>query len=107
MANARQTAHAEAWGVEDMVIHNHELVREHIDDLLREGAMLRAERVEAEHRSSIASAGAGSSSPAQVGARVLRPARVRLGRWLVAVGWAVAGSPADSRGAGDRARPVA
>jgi hypothetical protein len=107
MANARQTAHAETWGVEDMVIHNHELVREHIDDLLREGAVLRAERVEAEHRSSIASASGGSSSPTQAGARVLRPARVRLGRWLVAVGWAVAGSPADSRGAGERARPAA
>ena len=107
MANARQTTHAEAWGVEDMVIHNHELVREHIDDLLREGAILRAERVEAEHRSSIASATAGRSSPNQVGAGVLRPARVRLGRWLVAVGWAVAGSPADSRGAGEQARPAA
>lgn len=107
MANARHTAHAEAWGVEDMVIHNHELVREHIDDLLREGAMLRAERVEAEYRSTIALAAAGSSSPARVGAGVLRPARVRLGRWLVAVGWAVAGSPAESRGAGEQARPVA
>ena len=107
MANARQTTHAEAWGVEDMVIHNHELVREHIDDLLREGAMLRAERVEAEHRASITSATAGRPSPTRVRARVLRPARVRLGRWLVAVGWAVAGSPAESRGAGERARPVA
>ncbi len=107
MANVRQTAHAEAWGVEDMVIHNHELVREHIDDLLREGAILRAERVEAEYRSSGACATAGSSSPSQAGARVLRPARVRLGRWLVAVGWAVAGSPADARAAGERARPAA
>ena len=107
MANARQMAHAEEWGVEDMVIHNHELVREHIDDLMREGAMLRAERVEAEHRSSIASAAAGSPSPTQVRGRLLRPARVRLGRWLVAVGWAVAGSRAEATGTGERARHVA
>jgi hypothetical protein len=105
MANARQTAHAEAWGVEDMVIHNHELVREHIDDLLREGAVLRAERLEAAHRASIGRDAARPATPAL--AHVIRPARVRLGRWLVAVGWAVAGSPADSRVAGEPARPAA
>ena len=107
MANARQTAHAESWGVEDMVIHNHELVREHIDDLLREGATLRAERVEAEYRSSGAGAITGGPTTALAGAGGLRLVRVRLGRWLIAVGWAVAGSPADARGAGERARPAA
>ena len=107
MANTGQIARTPRWDVEERVMHNHELVREHIDDLLREGAMLRAERVEAEHRSSIASATAGGESPTQVRARVLRPARIRLGRWLVTVGWAVAGSPADARGAGERARPAA
>jgi hypothetical protein len=107
MANTGQIARTPGWDVEERVMHNHELVREHIDDLLREGSILRAERVEAEHRSSIASANATGPSLTQAGGRVLRPARVRLGRWLVAVGWAVAGSPVDSRGAGERARPAA
>ena len=107
MANTGQIARTPGWDVEERVMHNHELVREHIDDLLREGAILRAERAEAEYRSSGAGAIAGGSSPTQAGARVLRPARVRLGRWLVAVGWAVAGSSADARGAGERARPAA
>jgi hypothetical protein len=107
MANTGQIARTPDWDVEERVMHNHELVREHIDDLLREGAILRAERVEAEHRSSIASATADSSFPTQAGAGVLRPARVRLGRWLVAVGWAVAGSRTESTGTGERARPAA
>ena len=105
MANARQTAHAEAWGVEDMVIHNHELVREHIDDLLREGAVLRAERLEAEHRASMGRAAARRATPAI--AHVIRPARLRFGRWLVAIGWAVAGSPAEARGTTGHPGPVA
>jgi hypothetical protein len=107
MANTGQIARTPGWDVEERVMHNRELVREHVDDLLREGATLRAERVEAEHRSSIASAAVASPSLTQVGPGVLRPARIRLGRWLVAVGWAVAGSPTDSRGAGERARPAA
>jgi hypothetical protein len=107
MANTGQITRTPGWDVEERVMHNHELVREHIDDLLREGAKLRAERVEAEYRSSGAFATAGSSSPTRACARVLRPVRLRLGRWLVAVGWAVAGSPVDSRGAGERARPAA
>ena len=107
MANTGQITRTPGWDVEERVMHNHELVREHIDDLLREGAILRAERVEAEYRSSIAGAIHRGPTTALAGARVLRPARVRLGRWLVAVGWAVAGSPPDSRGAGERARPAA
>jgi hypothetical protein len=100
MANTRQTAHAGGWGVEDMVIHNHELVREHIDDLLRVGAVLRAERLEAERRSSM---GRAAGSPTRAVAPVLRPARLRIGRWLVALGWAVAGCAGESRRPGERA----
>jgi hypothetical protein len=107
MANTGQITRTPGWDVEERVMHNHELVREHIDDLLREGAILRAERVEAEYRSSGAGAITGGPSPTQVRTRLLRLARVRRGRWLVAVGLAVAGSPADSRGAGERARPAA
>lgn len=75
---------------------NHDLVRDHIDDLLREGESLRAERQESEHRSvtdrhDISRAGA------------LRLARVRFGRWLVGVGWAVAGCPDESAGTVGRA----
>ena len=105
MANARHTTQAEAWGVEDMVIHNHELVREHIDDLLREGAVLRAERLEAEHRASMGRAAALRATPAL--GHVIRPARMRFGHWLVSVGWAVAGSPAESRGTTGQAGPAA
>ena len=107
MANTGQITRTPGWDVEERVMHNHELVREHIDDLLREGAILRAERVEAEYRSSGAGAITGGPTTALAGAGVLRLVRVRLGRWLIAVGWAVAGSPADARGAGERARPAA
>lgn len=107
MANTGQIARTPGWDVEERVMHNHELVREHIDDLLREGAILRAERVEAEYRSSGAGAITGGPTTALAGAGGLRLVRVRLGRWLIAVGWAVAGSPADARGAGERARPAA
>ena len=107
MANTSQRAHAEAWGVEDMVIHNHELVREHIDDLLREAAFLRAEREEAAHRASMDGAVAGRRRPTVIGVRVLRPARLRVGRWLVALGWAVAGCAGESNRRSERAgRPV-
>jgi hypothetical protein len=105
MANVRQTVHAEEWGVEDMVIHNHELVREHIDDLLKEGAVLRAERLEAEHHALMGRVGARPATPAL--ADVIRPARLRFGRWLVAIGWAVAGSPAEARGTTGHPGPVA
>jgi hypothetical protein len=107
MANTGQIARTPEWDVEESVMHNHELVREHIDDLLREGAILRAERLEAERRSSIASAIGHGSTPALAGARALRLARVRLGRWLVAFGWAVAGCHAESPVTGERARPAA
>ena len=111
MANTGQITRTPGWDVEERVMHNHELVREHIDDLLREGAILRAERLEAERRSSIGIADASSPTPGLVGSGAgtgaLRLARVRLGRWLVAVGWAVAGSSAESHATGKRARPTA
>jgi hypothetical protein len=72
-----------------MTMHNHELVRDHIDDLLREGDVLRGERQLAAHRSLTEGA-----VPAATGGRrfgVVRPARIRVGRWLVGIGWAVAG----------------
>jgi hypothetical protein len=104
MANTRQTEQTQRWGVEDMVIHNHELVREHIDDLLREGALLRAERLESDYRASTAHAAAGHRTPGL--AQAIRPARMRFGHWLVSIGWAVAGSPAESRGSTGQAGPV-
>lgn len=109
MANTRQTTPTRGWDVEERIMHNHELVREHIDDLLREGAMLRAERMEAQHGSWMGPAVAGRTRRTLSGAGggALRPARLRLGAWLVALGWAVAGCPGESRGAGEQARRVA
>ena len=106
MANTRQTATARGWDVEERIMHNHQLVREHIEDLLREGAVLRAERLEAEHRSSLGRAATDRHRPAPAGARALRPARVRIGRWLVAAGLAVAGSAGESRGTSEQAGRV-
>jgi hypothetical protein len=70
-------------------MHNHELVRDHIDDLLREGDVLRVERQLAAHRSL---AGAAAPAATRSRLRVVRPARIRIGRWLVGLGWAVAGT---------------
>jgi len=105
MTNTRQIERTQGWDVEERIMHNHELVREHIDDLLREGAVLRAERMESDYRASIAPAVAGHPTPGL--AQAIRPARLRFGRWLVAVGWAVAGSAAESRGTTGQAGPVA
>ena len=105
MANTRQIEQTQGWDVEERIMHNHELVREHIDDLLREGALLRAERLEAEHRASMGRAAALRATPAL--GHVIRPARMRFGHWLVSVGWAVAGSPAESRGTTGQAGPAA
>jgi hypothetical protein len=96
MANTRQTtttSHDHELGDASMMYQD--LVRGHIDDLLREGTTLRAERSEAEHRRSVPTAG-DRGSP-------FRPLRVRLGRWLVAVGWAVAGCAAETQGTARRA----
>lgn len=67
----------------------HVIVDDHISDLLREGETLRSER---RFRAS------GAPADDDVGglARVRhRPARVRLGYWLIGVGAAVAGGPPD------------
>jgi hypothetical protein len=69
------------------------MVGDHIDDLYREGDALRAERLERDH------------SPGPHGVRLdvptrsgRSPARVRVGRWLIGVGSAVAGTSGDPQG---------
>jgi hypothetical protein len=69
----------------------HDLVQDHIDGLLREGDALRAERQEADRHASI------DRSPAHPVRDRIAP-RVRLGRWLVSVGSAIAGTGDDPRG---------
>ena len=70
-------------------MHNHELVRDRIDDLMHEGDMLRVERQLAAYRT-LTEGVVPATRPARTG--VVGPARMRVGRWLVAIGWAVAGS---------------
>jgi hypothetical protein len=74
---------------------NQEVVRDHIDGLLREADARRAEREEAAHRSL---AGPGSTTIGSV-----RLARVRLGRLLVVVGSAIAGATDEAHGATEHA----
>ena len=87
MTNTRQTDRYQSGNTGETSVMNHDLVRDHIDDLLREGAALRAERNEAHrsHREPRVETH-GHEGPGT-------PVRVRLGRWLVGVGWAVAGGP--------------
>ncbi len=67
----------------------HVIVDEHIADLLREGESLRSER-------KFGSAPSGDDDVGATAARVRhRPARVRLGYWLIGVGAAVAGDRRD------------
>ncbi|MFL5726390.1 MAG: hypothetical protein ACJ765_01050 [Chloroflexota bacterium] len=63
------------------------LVDDHISALRHEGERLRAERLAREQRTT-------QAGPAVAGGRAgdHRPARVRLGRWLIDVGTAVAGT---------------
>jgi hypothetical protein len=96
MTNTRQISRYHGPDLGELAMMNHELVSNHIDDLLREGEVLRAERQEAELR-------AVADRPVAARTRVLRPARVRLGRWLVGVGWAVAGCRDESQGTVGRA----
>jgi hypothetical protein len=101
MTNTRESDGSHRWGLEETTVHNHELVRDHIDDLLHEGDMLRVERQLAAHRSL-----AEGIAPAAVRARfrVVGPARMRVGRWLVGIGCAVAGSAAtEAHAAGGHA----
>ena len=68
-------------------------VNDHISELLREGASLRAERLARESRLP-------HTGPAVAGGRAgdHPPARVRLGKWLIGVGTAVAGTTRDPHG---------
>ena len=71
----------------DMIDLQQARVADHIADLEREGTAIRAER-ELDHLREHAAAGTDADGhPAYVPSR-----RVRLGRWLVAVGEAIAGS---------------
>ena len=69
------------------------MVSDHIDDLYREGDALRAERLERER--SPGPDGVRPDVPARDGRA---PARVRVGRWLIGVGSAVAGTSGDPHG---------
>ena len=89
MANTRHITTSQGQNLGEMNMMNQELVTDRIEDLMREGEALRAERFEADHRSL-------ASRPVPTRAGPLRPARIRLGRWLVGVGWAVAGCPDES-----------
>jgi hypothetical protein len=99
MTNTREIDGSHGWGVEETTMHNHELVRDHIGDLLHEGDVLRTERELAAHRSA-------SAVAARARFGVVRPARLRIGRWLVAIGWAVAGCPDAQATSGTAGRAV-
>ncbi len=73
-------------GVTDMIDLQRAAVADHIADLAREGAALRAERSRDHLREHAAAPDEALTHPAD-----LPPRRVRLGRWLVAVGEAIAG----------------
>jgi hypothetical protein len=78
----------------------HDLVQDHIDGLLREGDTLRAERQEADRHATI-----DRSATETIRGRVAP--RVRVGRWLVNVGSAIAGTTDDPRGVSERASHAA
>ncbi len=66
------------------------IVNEHIQDLRREAEMLRTER-RMRHRTH-------DVTPDPIGnPSRRRPVRVRLGHWLIGIGMAVSGSPADTQ----------
>lgn len=73
----------------DMIDLQRAIVADHIADLEREGAALRAERVrdDRDRDASSAPLHAPSHRP---------PRRVRLGQWLVAIGEAIAGPAASA-----------
>lgn len=75
------------------------IVSDHISDLLREGETLRAERLSHPKETRT------DEDVGQIGNEARRhPARIRLGRWLIGVGNAVAGT---GEGQGDAARRAA
>ncbi len=73
-------------GVTDMIDLQRAAVADHIADLAREGAALRAERNRDHLHEHAAARNVAPSNPADV-----PPRRVRLGQWLVALGEAIAG----------------
>lgn len=70
----------------DMIEIQRAAVANHIADLAREGAALRAERARDHLREHAAAPDEALTHPAD-----LPPRRVRIGRWLVAIGEAIAG----------------
>jgi hypothetical protein len=96
MTNTRQTTKSHNHELGDTSTMYQDLVSGHIDDLLREGDALRAERKEANLRHAASRSAPDHRTP-------FRPIRVRLGRWLVAAGWAVAGGAAEPHGTTRRA----
>lgn len=74
--------------VSDMIDLQQALVADHIAELEREGAALRAERAQAAQEHDTAS---GPASPVRLPVAV-PSRRVRIGRWLVGVGSAIAGT---------------
>lgn len=86
MTDRNSTTHTRGIGVTDMIDLQGALVADHIAGLEREGAAIRAER-ERDHVREHAAAGTEPfDHPADLPSR-----RVRLGRWMVAVGQAIAG----------------
>ena len=77
--------------VSDMIDLQHALVADRIAGLEREGAALRAERARADARARIGVEPA-MTEPVPLPIVTSGSPRVRLGRWLVAVGTAIAGT---------------
>lgn len=75
----------------DMYNHHQTIVADHIADLQREAAILRAERERDRRRKHAATGTDPTAHPT-----VLPSRRVRIGRWLVAVGEAIAGTRRSS-----------
>jgi hypothetical protein len=73
------------------------IVREHISDLFRDGEALRAERwIRSKERAFHEDVGRTGRPGGNHYHNGHRPMRVRLGRWLIGVGAAVAGPNGDS-----------
>lgn len=90
----------------DMIDLQKALVADHIATLERERAALRAERLRDHVRGHLAAGTEPIDDPIDHVADAL-PRRARLGRWLVAVGQAVAGPAAVERGRARRDDPCA
>jgi hypothetical protein len=94
VTDRNSTSTTGAIGVTDMIDLQQARVADHIADLEREGTAIRAER-ELDHLREHAATGTDAADhPAHVASR-----RVRLGRWFVAMGEAIAG-PAGSSATG-------